>query len=110
MSDLLAVILIVMEDEVDSFWCFAALMEIYGCNFDFDQVGMRTNLDVLSILMRFLEPSECDRGVYILSSGGKRRGVWWFGGRGGGTMVAVARNRAACSLYTECQCPSRSSL
>lgn len=56
MSDLLAVILLVVQDEVDAFWCFASLMEMYGANFDFDQVGMRTNLEQLAVLMRFLEP------------------------------------------------------
>ena len=28
MSDLLAPILVVMENEVDAFWCFAGLMEL----------------------------------------------------------------------------------
>lgn len=28
MSDLLAPLLVVMENEVDTFWCFAGLMEI----------------------------------------------------------------------------------
>ncbi|TYJ10213.1 hypothetical protein E1A91_A11G192500v1 [Gossypium mustelinum] len=37
MSDLLSPILFVMEDESKSFWCFVALMERLGPNFNRDQ-------------------------------------------------------------------------
>ena len=32
MSDLLAPILVVMENEVDAFWCFAGLIKMVVCN------------------------------------------------------------------------------
>ena len=44
MSDLLSPILFVMEDESESFWCFVALMERLGPNFDRDQNGMYSQL------------------------------------------------------------------
>ena len=31
MSDLLAPILVVMENEVDAFWCFAGIMDLMVC-------------------------------------------------------------------------------
>lgn len=48
MSDLLAPILFVMEDESEAFWCFAALMERLGPNFNRDQSGMHSQLFALS--------------------------------------------------------------
>jgi hypothetical protein len=48
MSDFLAPILYVMEDESESFWCFAALMERLGANFNRDQNGMHAQLLALS--------------------------------------------------------------
>lgn len=48
MSDLLSPILFVMEDESESFWCFVALMERLGPNFNRDQNGMHTQLFAIS--------------------------------------------------------------
>jgi hypothetical protein len=48
MSDFLAPILHVMEDESESFWCFASLMERLGGNFNRDQNGMHAQLLGLS--------------------------------------------------------------
>lgn len=47
MSDLLSPILFVMEDEAESFWCFVALMERLGPNFNRDQNGMHSQLFAL---------------------------------------------------------------
>lgn len=48
MSDLLSPILFVMEDESEAFWCFVALMERLGPNFNRDQNGMHSQLFALS--------------------------------------------------------------
>ncbi|KAJ6829979.1 TBC1 domain family member 15 [Iris pallida] len=55
MSDLLSPILFVMEDEAVSFWCFVALMERLGPNFNRDQNGMHTQLFALSKLVEILD-------------------------------------------------------
>lgn len=55
MSDLLSPILFVMEDESESFWCFVALMERLGPNFDRDQNGMHSQLFALSKLVEILD-------------------------------------------------------
>eukprot|EP00252_Welwitschia_mirabilis_P020499 TRINITY_DN5046_c0_g1_i3.p1 TRINITY_DN5046_c0_g1~~TRINITY_DN5046_c0_g1_i3.p1 ORF type:complete len:672 (+),score=142.29 TRINITY_DN5046_c0_g1_i3:181-2196(+) len=55
MSDLLSPILFIMEDESESFWCFAALMERLGPNFDRDQNGMHSQLLALSKLVELLD-------------------------------------------------------
>ncbi|MBA0693726.1 hypothetical protein Goari_004077, partial [Gossypium aridum] len=52
MSDLLSPILFVMEDESESFWCFVALMERLGPNFNRDQNGMHSQLFALSKVKR----------------------------------------------------------
>ena len=44
MSDLLSPILYIMGDEVDAFWCFAALMDRMASNFHRDQNGMHSQL------------------------------------------------------------------
>lgn len=48
MSDLLSPILFVMRDESESFWCFVALLERLGPNFNRDQNGMHSQLFALS--------------------------------------------------------------
>jgi len=48
MSDLLSPILFVMDDESEAFWCFVALMERLGPNFNRDQNGMHSQLFALS--------------------------------------------------------------
>jgi len=55
MSDLLSPILYVMEDESESFWCFAALMERMAPNFHRDQSGMQAQLLALSKLVELLD-------------------------------------------------------
>ncbi|XWS27039.1 hypothetical protein CRYUN_Cryun26dG0081700 [Craigia yunnanensis] len=55
MSDLLSPILFVMEDESESFWCFVALMEHLGPNFNRDQNGMHSQLFALSKLVELLD-------------------------------------------------------
>lgn len=53
MSDYLSPILFVMEDESEAFWCFVALMERLGPNFNRDQNGMHTQLFALSKVYSF---------------------------------------------------------
>ncbi|XP_014664180.1 PREDICTED: TBC1 domain family member 15-like [Priapulus caudatus] len=53
MSDLLAPILVILENEVDAFWCFVGFMEKVKHNFDLDQQGMKTQLKNLSTLLHF---------------------------------------------------------
>ncbi|XP_058206888.1 uncharacterized protein LOC131320256 isoform X2 [Rhododendron vialii] len=55
MSDLLSPILYVMKNESESFWCFVALMERLGPNFNRDQNGMHTQLFALSKLVELLD-------------------------------------------------------
>eukprot|EP00262_Sarcandra_glabra_P001279 TRINITY_DN1130_c0_g1_i1.p1 TRINITY_DN1130_c0_g1~~TRINITY_DN1130_c0_g1_i1.p1 ORF type:complete len:687 (+),score=111.82 TRINITY_DN1130_c0_g1_i1:208-2268(+) len=55
MSDLLSPILFVMKDESESFWCFVALMERLGPNFNRDQNGMHSQLFALSKLVELLD-------------------------------------------------------
>ncbi|XP_047125830.1 TBC1 domain family member 15 isoform X1 [Hydra vulgaris] len=57
MSDLLSPILQLMEDEVDSFWCFVGLMEIEQANFEMTQVLMKTQLEKLASLIEYLYPN-----------------------------------------------------
>lgn len=57
MSDLLSPILILIDDEAASFWCFVAFMEKVFRNFDEDQAGMKNQLGMLRNLMEFSNPS-----------------------------------------------------
>uniref|UniRef100_A0A5B6ZXE5 TBC1 domain family member 15 n=1 Tax=Davidia involucrata TaxID=16924 RepID=A0A5B6ZXE5_DAVIN len=57
MSDLLSPILFVMKDESESFWCFVALMERLGPNFNRDQNGMHSQLFALLKLVELLDSS-----------------------------------------------------
>ncbi len=56
MSDLLSPILVLMEDEVDSFWCFCGLMEMEAGNFELVQHFMQTQLANLGLLIKFFYP------------------------------------------------------
>lgn len=56
MSDLLAPILCVMQDESDSFWCFVGFMEMVYTNFDMDQAGMKRQLRDVEQLLAFVNP------------------------------------------------------
>ncbi|KAK6945138.1 Rab-GTPase-TBC domain [Dillenia turbinata] len=55
MSDLLSPILYVIRDESEAFWCFVALMERLGPNFNRDQNGMHSQLFALSKLVELLD-------------------------------------------------------
>lgn len=55
MSDLLSPILYVVKEESESFWCFVALMERLGPNFNRDQNGMHSQLFALSKLVELLD-------------------------------------------------------
>ncbi|XP_057550041.1 uncharacterized protein LOC130828204 isoform X2 [Amaranthus tricolor] len=67
MSDYLSPLLFVMEDEFEAFWCFAALMERVGPNFNRDQSGMHAQLFALSKLVelsdsplhKYFEKNDC---------------------------------------------------
>ena len=56
MSDLLAPILYVMQNEVDAFWCFVGFMKRVSANFDFDQGGMKKQLGQLTELLKTYDP------------------------------------------------------
>ncbi|XP_064396833.1 TBC1 domain family member 15-like [Halichondria panicea] len=56
MSDLLAPLLSIMDNEVDAFWCFAGLMEIVGHHFELSQAGMRQRLKQLRALLNITDP------------------------------------------------------
>ncbi|KAL5009757.1 hypothetical protein ScPMuIL_012062 [Solemya velum] len=59
MSDLLSPILVVMENEVDAFWCFAGLMDRVYTNFEMDQKGMKLQLSQIHQLMQFVDTELC---------------------------------------------------
>jgi len=54
MNELASPILFVMEDEVDSFWCFKKLMDFVESNFHKDQIGMHKQITQLSNLVKML--------------------------------------------------------
>ncbi|KAJ1926244.1 GTPase activating protein [Tieghemiomyces parasiticus] len=56
MSDLLAPIYAVMQDEVETFWCFVAFMDRMEPNFRRDQAGMHKQLQTLCDLTQFMLP------------------------------------------------------
>lgn len=59
MSDMAAVILSVVDDEVIAFWCFVGLMDTeHGAqkNFAENQLGMKQNLQDLQVLVKFYDP------------------------------------------------------
>ncbi|CAK1540745.1 unnamed protein product [Leptosia nina] len=56
MSDILAPLLLLLGNEVDSFWCFAGFMEKILSNFDIDQAGMKQQLLNLQQLLTFAVP------------------------------------------------------
>jgi len=56
MSDLASPLLYVMRDEVEAFWCFAALMDRLQGNFDSDQRSMHCQLLALRALVQVLDP------------------------------------------------------
>lgn len=56
MSDLLAPILFVIEDELDAFWCFVAYMDRVNRNFELDQSGIKRQLSQLRALLHTVDP------------------------------------------------------
>ncbi|PAA88185.1 hypothetical protein BOX15_Mlig013754g1, partial [Macrostomum lignano] len=56
MSDLLAPLLVVMDTELDAFWCFVGFMDLMADNFDADQAGMKRQLAQLRSLVSLLLP------------------------------------------------------
>ncbi|GAB6028643.1 hypothetical protein CHUAL_004475 [Chamberlinius hualienensis] len=62
MSDLLSPILLVMKNEVDTFWCFAQFMKKVGDNFDEEQQGIKRQLAQLHTLLNYLDS---ELGAYL---------------------------------------------
>ena len=60
MSDLLAVILEVLKNESDAFWCFVGYMQVMHDNFVISQKGMTKQLRDLQILVEFYDPQLWD--------------------------------------------------
>ncbi|XP_066147309.1 TBC1 domain family member 15 [Euwallacea fornicatus] len=56
MSDLLSPILMLLETECESFWCFVGFMNKLISNFDIDQAGMKEQLGNLFTLLSFVDP------------------------------------------------------
>lgn len=54
MSDLLAPILSLVQNEAESFWCFVGFMAKVFNNFDIDQKGMKQQLEHLRTLLAFV--------------------------------------------------------
>lgn len=54
MSDLLAPILCLVQNEAESFWCFVGFMQKVFANFDIDQKGMKQQLENLRVLLAFV--------------------------------------------------------
>ena len=57
MSDLLAPIYAVLQDDALAFWCFVGFMERMGRNFLRDQSGMRLQLLTLDHLVQLMDPA-----------------------------------------------------
>jgi len=57
MSDLLAPILRLIGDEVATFWCFVGLMEMEERMFEISQDLMKTQLENLGKLIKYLYPN-----------------------------------------------------
>ncbi|XP_054719603.1 TBC1 domain family member 15-like [Uloborus diversus] len=59
MSDLLSPILVVMQNELDAFWCFAGWLKNIGVNFELEQQGMKNQLQDLHRLLHFVDSHLC---------------------------------------------------
>lgn len=55
MSDLLAPIMVIMENEVDSFWCFSGYMDKIESNFLMEQLEIKLQLSNLRVLLEFID-------------------------------------------------------
>ncbi|XP_024128491.1 TBC1 domain family member 17 [Oryzias melastigma] len=60
MSDLLAPILFVTQNEVESFWCLTGFMNLVHQNFEESQEAMKQQLLQLRVLLKALDPELCD--------------------------------------------------
>ncbi|CEG74577.1 hypothetical protein RMATCC62417_09764 [Rhizopus microsporus] len=56
MSDLLAPLFVIMNDEAMSFWAFTRFMDRVQSNFYMDQSGMHAQLKTLNLLVQFMDP------------------------------------------------------
>ncbi|KAI6183616.1 hypothetical protein M3Y97_00507600 [Aphelenchoides bicaudatus] len=56
MSDFLGPIMVIMEDEVDSFWSFVGLMKRVHSNFEMDQLAIKKQLTSLKSLIEIINP------------------------------------------------------
>ena len=56
MNDLLAVILEVMQNESDAFWCFIGYMKLVRGNFVMNLEGLREQLENIQVLVKFYDP------------------------------------------------------
>lgn len=56
MSDLLAPILYVTQNEATAFWCFVGYMDMVYRNFDLDQAGMKQQLKDLQMIVQVVDP------------------------------------------------------
>ena len=56
MSDLLSPLLVVMENEADTFWCFVGLMNMVQQHFEFTQENMRHRIKQLRALLNVSDP------------------------------------------------------
>ncbi|CAF0925791.1 unnamed protein product [Rotaria sordida] len=55
MNDLLSPILVIMEDEIDTYWCFVGLMSRMEQNFHLDQSHIKSQLSNLYTLLQFID-------------------------------------------------------
>lgn len=78
MSDYLSPILFVMEDESEAFWCFVALMERLGPNFNRDQNGMHTQLFALSKVYKIFSTARLQLTFAFLLSISIQHQFWDF--------------------------------
>ncbi|KAJ3112365.1 GTPase activating protein [Physocladia obscura] len=56
MNDLLSPILAVTNNEIEAFWTFKGWMDLKKSNFFRDQSGMRNELSLLELLIKFMDP------------------------------------------------------
>lgn len=57
MNDLLSPIVLTLDSEEMGFWCFVGLMDKMQKNFAQDQLGIKKQLQYLSLLVKFMDPT-----------------------------------------------------
>ena len=70
MSDLLAPILFVMQNEVDAFWCFVGYMDRVSGNFDFEAGGIKHQ-----VLLQFGQGPRKEGVRHFVTKGHKAQGI-----------------------------------